>query len=63
MPMLIHEVAHAIFGMMDKIGLELTDQEAFCYSQEYVLEEILKCIQFTPTGRINHLSTQEDTQL
>lgn len=61
-PMLNHEIAHAIFGMMNRIGLELTDQEAFCYSQEYVLEEILKCIQFTQTGRISHLSTREDIQ-
>jgi hypothetical protein len=60
--MLNHEIAHAVFGMMDKVGLEVTDQEVFCYSQEYVLEEILKCIQFTPTGRISRLSTQEDTQ-
>ena len=61
-PMLNHEIAHAIFGMMDRIGLELTDQEAFCYSQEYVLEEILKCIQFTQTGHISRLSTLEDIQ-
>ena len=60
--MINHEIAHAIFGMMEKIGLDVSDQEAFCYSQEYVLEEFLKCIQFTPTGRISHLSTQEDMQ-
>lgn len=61
-PIINHEIGHAIFGMMDKVGLDLKDQEVFCYSQEYVLEEILKCIQFTQTGHINHLSTQEDMQ-
>jgi len=40
-----HEIGHAIFNMMNCIGLELTDQEAFCYSQEYVLKEAVKYIQ------------------
>jgi hypothetical protein len=39
-----HEIAHAIFNMIDTIGLELSDQEAFCYSQEYVLKEACKYI-------------------
>lgn len=39
-----HEIGHAIFNMMNCIGLELTDQEAFCYSQEYVLKEAVKYI-------------------
>lgn len=39
-----HEIAHAIFAMMNCIGLELTDEEVFCYSQEYVLKEVTKYI-------------------
>ena len=36
---LVHELGHAVFDLMDDIGLEKTDQEAFCYLQEYLFDE------------------------
>ena len=51
---LCHEIAHATFY--------LTDQEAFCYLFEYILNECLKvnelCIQMVPSDQV---STLEDT--
>lgn len=61
-PIINHEIGHAIFDMMIDRGIELTDQEVFCYSQEYVLEEFLKCTTSIQTEAIKLLSTQEDTQ-
>lgn len=36
---LAHELSHAVFDLMDDIGLEKTDQEAFCYLLEYLIDE------------------------
>ena len=45
-PIMIHELGHVVFGMMDRMGLELRDQEVFCYTQEYLIREVLKYIRF-----------------
>lgn len=45
-PILVHELSHATFDVMNFIGLELSDQEAFCYLQEFLLEETLKYLPF-----------------
>lgn len=48
-PMLSHELSHATFDLMEYVGLELSDQEAFCYLQEYIFEEVLKFMPFKIT--------------
>lgn len=35
----MHELSHAVFDLMLYIGLELTDQEAFCYLLEFLVEQ------------------------
>ena len=39
---LCHEIAHATFYLMETVHLDITDQEAFCYLFEYILNECLK---------------------
>lgn len=36
---IVHELAHAVFNLMSDIGLDFSDQEAFCYLQEYLVKE------------------------
>ena len=59
---LCHEIAHATFYLMETVHLDITDQEAFCYLFEYILNECLKvdelCIQMVPSDQV---STLEDT--
>ena len=59
---LCHEVAHATFYLMETVHLDITDQEAFCYLFEYILNECLKVdelyIQMVPSDQV---STLEDT--
>lgn len=43
-PIMIHELGHVTFNIMNYLGLELTDQEAFCYMQEYLYEQISKYV-------------------
>ena len=53
---LCHEIVHATFYLMDTVHLDLTDQEAFCYLFEYILNECLKvnelCIQMVPNNQV-----------
>ena len=53
---LCHEIAHATFYLIDTVHLDLTDQEAFCYLFEYILNECLKvdelCIQMVPNNQV-----------
>ncbi len=39
-PQLVHELGHVTFGLMTDIGLDYRDQEAFCYIQQFILEEL-----------------------
>jgi hypothetical protein len=39
-----HELGHITFNIMTDIGMEITDQEAFCYIQEYLFEQISKYV-------------------
>lgn len=41
MPIIVHEFSHAIFGIMKDIGIDISDEEVFCYMIEYVLNEFL----------------------
>lgn len=43
-PIMIHELGHAVFNIMNYLGLDIKDQEAFCYMQEYLYEEISKYV-------------------
>ena len=43
-PVMYHELGHVTFNIMTDIGMELTDQEAFCYIQEYLFEQISKYV-------------------
>ena len=36
---LIHELSHAVFDLMDDVGLHTSDQEAFCYLIQYLVKE------------------------
>lgn len=58
-PVLVHELGHATFDMMNDVGLLLIDQEAFCYIQEWLLEQILT-ISHTPMDLTNPALEQED---
>lgn len=53
---LCHEIAHATFYLMDTVHLDITDQEAFCYLFEYILNECLKVnllsIQMVPSDQV-----------
>ena len=41
-----HELIHAVYAMSDRLGIEYRDQEVFCYTIEYLLEELMKYIKF-----------------
>lgn len=43
-PIMIHELGHVVFNVMHCLGIELTDQEFFCYTQEYLFEQIYKYV-------------------
>ena len=36
---LVHELSHAVFDLMNDLGLDKSDQEAFCYLLEYLINE------------------------
>lgn len=36
---LMHEICHAIFDLFSDMGLELSDQEAFCYLISYIIKQ------------------------
>lgn len=64
-PIIVHELGHAVFDLMNDIGLELTDQEAFCYIQEYLMEPCVElfAIQMDPTNLRKEILGQEDEQV
>lgn len=61
-PIIAHELDHAVFDLMIDLGLELTDQEAFCYLDEWLMEQCVDIfvIQMAP---INLVEDQEDEQV
>lgn len=36
---LTHELCHCVFGIMRDVGLDVTDEEAFCYLIHYLLNQ------------------------
>ena len=45
-PIMTHELIHAAYAMAEKLGIDVHDQEVFCYTVEYLLEELMKYIKF-----------------
>lgn len=45
-PIMTHELIHATYAMAEKLGIEFDDQEVFCYTVEYLLEEVMKYVKF-----------------
>lgn len=64
-PLIVHELDHAVFELMIDLGLELTDQEAFCYLDEFLMEQCLNLfvIQMDPTNLRKGILDQEDEQV
>lgn len=58
---IVHESGHVTFELMDRVGLDVNDQEAFCYIQTFIFREIL-CILSIPMDPINLLSDLADTE-
>ena len=46
---LTHELTHAVFLLFKKLGLDLADEEAFCYLLEYLLDQTIKYIPYKIT--------------
>ena len=56
-----HEVAHSVFAIMKSRGLDIEDEELFCYLQEFIINNVLQCVKVTlPTvmDPINQKSKQ-----
>ena len=50
----IHEVAHSVFNIIKTRGLDMEDEEVFCYLQEFIIEQILLCVKVTlPTPMVH----------
>lgn len=45
-PIMTHELIHVTYAMAIKLGIAFDDQEVFCYTVEYLLEELMKYIKF-----------------
>lgn len=41
---IIHELTHATYGIIDRIGADVNDQELFCYLYGYLLKEVLQLL-------------------
>lgn len=63
-PIIAHELSHAVFDLMLDIGLELSDQEAFCYIIEYLMEPCVElfAIQMDLTSLRKEILGKEDEQ-
>lgn len=44
---IVHESAHATFTLMRSRGVNIEDEEMFCYLQEFIINRILKCLKLT----------------
>ena len=64
-PVIVHELVHAVFDLMIDLGLELTDQEAFCYLDEFLMEKCvnLYAIQMDPINLVEDHLDKEDEQV
>lgn len=40
----VHEIAHSVFAIMESRGLDIEDEELFCYLQEFIIDNVLKCV-------------------
>ena len=51
----IHEVAHSVFNIIKTRGLDMEDEEVFCYLQEFIIEQILSCVKVTYPTLMDHI--------
>lgn len=51
-----HEAAHATFAIMSSYGLDIKDQEVFCYILEFLVDNILKCVTTTLPIVTDHIN-------
>lgn len=58
---LVHECGHAAFSIMRMAGADISDEEVFCYLQQYLFENIV-CLLPERTEATNPQVIQEDTQ-
>jgi hypothetical protein len=51
---LTHELCHAVFDLMEDVGLNNSDQEAFCYLIQYLINECkdIFAIQMDPIKQV-----------
>lgn len=59
---IVHECCHVVYEVMRSRGLNMEDEEMFCYLQEYIVDNVLKCVKRmlpTVTDRTNQKSKQE----
>ena len=58
-----HEVGHCVYAIIKSRGLDIEDEELFCYLQEFIIDNILKCVKVTlpiVMDPINQRLTQAD---
>lgn len=49
-----HESAHAVFALMRSRGLDIKDEEVFCYLLEFIIDNVLKCLKITLPTVMDH---------
>ena len=50
---LLHELSHATFGIIDRIGADPSDQELFCYLQGFLIQQVLTLIDSDLTKQLD----------
>lgn len=50
----VHESAHAVFALIRSRGLDIKDEEVFCYLHEFIVDSILKCVKVTLPTVMDH---------
>jgi hypothetical protein len=51
-----HESAHAVFALMRSRGLDIKDEEVFCYLLEFIIDSILKCLKIISPTVTDHIN-------
>ncbi len=46
-PIIVHESGHCVYAIMKTYGLNIEDEELFCYLQEFIIYNILQCVKIT----------------
>lgn len=61
---LVHELSHAVFDIMENLGIDVKDQEVFCYMLEYLISECknIFAIQMGPIKQVKENLDKVDEQ-